>query len=180
MSHARATVRITLALVAAITVWSGPARAQNDPCSGATGAAYGLCSAFCVHMECDKPAPKAAQIACRRVAASYLKLVGSPLVCSSTSSNLSCTCSGGILACSASGLDGGVVAFLNIDLTAYSYGQNGVGDALTDSSGNVQFPSFDVFSYLAARNLTLASVLMQVTNQAGVTLTQANVPTCAR
>lgn len=180
MNHTRAILRITLVLPAVIMALSGSARAQNDPCTGATGAAYGLCSAYCVHMECDKPGQRASQVACHGVAANYLKLVGSPISCSSTSANLLCTCSSGFLTCSASGLEGGIVAFLNIDLTAYSYGQNGVGDALTDASGNVQFPSFDVSSYLATRNLTLTSVLMQVTNQGGMTLAQANVPTCTR
>jgi hypothetical protein len=180
MNHTRPMLRITLVLAAVTMGLVGSVPAQIDPCAGASGAAYGLCTAYCVHMQCGTSGLSASQEACRGVAASYMKLTGAPILCATTSASLSCTCSDGILSCSASGLEAGVVAFLNIDLTAYNYGQNGVGDALTDANGNVQFPDFDVFSYLAARNLTLTSVVMQVTNQAGMTLAQAIVPTCPR
>ena len=42
------------ALALSVPVNAGPARATSDPCIGSSGSAYGRCSAYCVHMDCDE------------------------------------------------------------------------------------------------------------------------------
>jgi len=157
---------------------SGVARAQSGVCENATGAARGLCDAYCVHMQCNTPGKNASDAACRSIASQFERIAGVPLVCST--SPLTCTCAAGILSCSATGLAPGTTGYLNIDLTAYAYGFNGVGDAPIDASGNVQFPPFDLFTYLADRNLVLSSVIMAVTNQPGTILMETTAPACGR
>ena len=55
-----------------------------------------------------------------------------------------------------------------------------MSDAPTDTSGPVVFPVFDVVADLAEKNLTLATITMEITNQRGETLAQTTVATCAR
>jgi len=157
---------------------SSLARAQAKTCESTTGAASGLCNAYCVHMGCNIPGKNASAAACRSVAAAFERIAHTPLVCST--SPFACTCAGGILSCSATGLEPSATAYLNIDLTAYAYGFNGVGDAQVDASGSVQFPPFDLFTFLMDRSLALNSVIMAVTNQPGEILMEAIVPTCPR
>jgi hypothetical protein len=45
-------------------------------CQGLTGAAHGLCTAYCEAMDCDSANPQASQKACDKVAASYAKITG--------------------------------------------------------------------------------------------------------
>jgi len=172
------TVRATVAFAVVILGLSGLPHAQASVCEGTTGAAYGLCNAYCVHMECNTPGKNASGTACRRVAAAFERITGAPLVCST--SPLTCTCAGGILKCSATGLEPGATAYLNIDLTAYAYGFNGVADAPIDVAGNAQFPPFNLFAYLTDRNLVLTSVIMAVTNQLGQILLETAAPACGR
>jgi hypothetical protein len=171
-------VKVALVLGLVLIGVSVVAHAGSAVCENTKGAARGLCEAYCVHMQCNTPGTNASDTACHSVAAQFEKITGVPLVCST--SPFTCTCAGGILNCSATGLVPGATGYLNIDLTAYSYGFNGVGDALIDASGNVHFPPFDLFAYLADRNLVLSSVIMAVTNQPGQILLETIVPTCPR
>ncbi len=45
-------------------------------CQGQTGAAHGLCTAYCEAMDCDSATPQASQKACDKVAANYAKITG--------------------------------------------------------------------------------------------------------
>jgi len=65
-----------------ILIFTSYAVAQDDPCAGESGAGYGLCSAYCVAMNCDDPEmQQASDQACVRVAENYEKIMGKPLVC---------------------------------------------------------------------------------------------------
>ena len=45
-------------------------------CQGLTGAAHGLCTAYCEAMDCDSGNPQASPKACAKVAANYAKITG--------------------------------------------------------------------------------------------------------
>ncbi len=73
-----------------LTIWTGTARAdtpdgqtpaEETVCDGQTGAAYGLCNAYCEAMDCDSPAPQASPTACSRVQDSFQRITGQPLPC---------------------------------------------------------------------------------------------------
>lgn len=53
-------------------------------CDGQTGAAYGLCNAYCEAMDCDSPDPQASATACGRVRTNYTRITGQPLPCDVT------------------------------------------------------------------------------------------------
>ena len=54
---------------------------QETVCDGQTGAAHGLCTAYCEAMDCDSGAPQASQRACDRVKANFQQVTGLPLPC---------------------------------------------------------------------------------------------------
>ena len=187
MKHTPVTLiaTVTLGCVLALSVPLDARQAPPlDPCAGSTDTAYGLCTAYCVHLDCDRIVKKnstaGCRDACQKINSHYLEIVGLPINCdpSSTRFTLQCTCSDGSMTCTASGFPPSVHLFLGIDLTQYGFGQNGVGDAITDSDGNAQFPVFDVSTYLEERDLSLGGVTMQVTNVAGTTLAEMIAPTC--
>jgi len=45
-------------------------------CQGLTGAAHGLCTAYCEAMDCDSATPQASPKACAKVADNYAKITG--------------------------------------------------------------------------------------------------------
>jgi hypothetical protein len=53
--------------------WSQPQTDENV-CDGLTGAAYGLCNAYCNAMDCANPNHHASQTACDRVEANFYKI----------------------------------------------------------------------------------------------------------
>jgi len=53
---------------------------RETVCNGQTGAAYGLCVAYCEAMDCDT-GPQASQKACNKVAANYTRITGQGLPC---------------------------------------------------------------------------------------------------
>jgi len=57
---------------------------QEDVCSSVTGAAFGLCNAFCEAMDCDSPTPQASETACNRVKSQFQALTGSEPPCLQT------------------------------------------------------------------------------------------------
>ena len=70
-----------------ILIFTSYAVAQDDPCTGESGAGYGLCNAYCVAMNCGDPEmQQASDQACLRVAENYEKIMGKPLVCTVFSS----------------------------------------------------------------------------------------------
>ena len=79
-----------------LTIWTGAASAstpdgqtpaEETVCDGQTGAAYGLCNAYCEAMDCDSPEPQASPTACSRVQANYQRITGQPLPC-----DVACPC----------------------------------------------------------------------------------------
>jgi len=50
-------------------------------CGRESGAAYGLCNAYCVYMDCDSNDPQATEEACLKVAEQFLHITGRHLNC---------------------------------------------------------------------------------------------------
>jgi len=74
-----------------LTLSAGAARALGTPdgqppsvetiCDNLTGAAYGLCTAYCEAMDCESPDPHASDIACSRVGDHFQRITGSVPPC---------------------------------------------------------------------------------------------------
>jgi hypothetical protein len=77
--------------------------ATEDVCDGETGAAFGLCTAYCEAMDCDSDDPSASPKACSKVARNFERITGRVLPCEA----VACPCftaqdlqdGGEILAC---------------------------------------------------------------------------------
>ena len=54
----------------------GETPAQEDACAGESGAAYGLCNAYCEAMDCDSANPQASDQACDKVLDRFLNITG--------------------------------------------------------------------------------------------------------
>jgi hypothetical protein len=68
--------RLTLFL-ALLLLCTGAALAQTpDACDGETGAAYGLCNAYCEAMDCDSDNAQASETACGKVKAKFTNITG--------------------------------------------------------------------------------------------------------
>jgi hypothetical protein len=72
---------LTFAGAAAAKTPDGSPPSQETVCDGQTGAAYGLCTAFCEAMDCDSDAPQASQNACDKVGAKFLTITGQAPPC---------------------------------------------------------------------------------------------------
>ena len=70
------TVKVALVLCLMTIGISGVARAQSGVCENATGAARGLCDAYCVHMQCNTPGKNASDAACRSIASQFERIAG--------------------------------------------------------------------------------------------------------
>ena len=89
----------------------GETPAGETVCDSETGAAYGLCTAYCEAMDCESDEPAASETACTKVQAKFLNITGRDLPCEAAA--VTCPCSGnpaweavltgGLLACSAGG-----------------------------------------------------------------------------
>lgn len=84
---------LALALLIASTAFAstpdGRTPSEETVCDAQTGAAYGLCTAYCEAMDCDSPAPQASPTACSRVQQNFLRITGQPLPCL-----IPCPCAG--------------------------------------------------------------------------------------
>jgi hypothetical protein len=67
----------------------GQTPSEETVCDAQTGAAYGLCTAYCEAMDCDSPSPHASATACSRVQQNFLRITGQPLPC-----DVPCPCAG--------------------------------------------------------------------------------------
>lgn len=67
----------------------GQTPAQETVCDNETGAAYGLCNAYCEAMDCTDPNQRASDKGCESVKANFEKKTGRPLPCAMT-----CPCPG--------------------------------------------------------------------------------------
>jgi hypothetical protein len=54
---------------------------QETVCDGQTGAAFGLCNAYCEAMDCDSGSPQASANACSKVESRFTQITGQPLPC---------------------------------------------------------------------------------------------------
>ena len=67
------------------SVWAqtpdGQTPAQETVCDLQSGAAFGLCNAYCEAMDCDSLDPNASPNACERVASNYKKITNSDISC---------------------------------------------------------------------------------------------------
>jgi len=59
----------------------GQPPSQETVCDGQTGAAFGLCNAYCEAMDCDSPNHEASDTACAAVKRNYERKPGQPLPC---------------------------------------------------------------------------------------------------
>lgn len=66
---------------------------EETICDGQTGAAFGLCNAYCEAMDCDSENPHASQKACDRIKSQYQKHTGiENLPCEEDIKPLGCPC----------------------------------------------------------------------------------------
>ena len=78
-------------LPAEAQAWADAAQGQGTPdgeppsvevnCDGQTGAAHGLCNAYCEAMDCDSATPQASQNACNKVRDNFTRITGQGLPC---------------------------------------------------------------------------------------------------
>jgi hypothetical protein len=89
----KATLTLAFAL---LLVCTGAALAQTPDghppssetvCDAETGAAYGLCNAYCEAMDCDSDDPSASATACSKVASKFQNVTGRDVPCA-----LACPC----------------------------------------------------------------------------------------
>jgi hypothetical protein len=59
----------------------GETPAEETVCNNETGAAYGLCNAYCEAMDCDSESPQASDTACSRVQDKFQQITGRDLPC---------------------------------------------------------------------------------------------------
>ena len=69
---------LTTMLAFGMLAVSMPVLAQ-DACEGQTGAAFGLCNAYCEAMDCDSDDPQASDQACVHVLDNFVKLTGTEI-----------------------------------------------------------------------------------------------------
>jgi hypothetical protein len=67
--------------VALATTPDGQTPAEESVCDSETGAAYGLCNAYCEAMDCDSDDPHASANACSKVQAKFQQITGRDLPC---------------------------------------------------------------------------------------------------
>lgn len=67
----------------------GKPPSEETVCDNESGAAYGLCNAYCEAMDCDDPAKRASDAGCAAVRRNFEKKTGRPIPC-----ELTCPCAG--------------------------------------------------------------------------------------
>lgn len=84
---ARLTLSLALLLLctgagaALATTPDGETPAEETVCDNETGAAYGLCNAYCEAMDCESDNPSASATACTRVRDKFEQITGRDLPC---------------------------------------------------------------------------------------------------
>ena len=69
-------MRNLMSLLVAVFFLGGQAVAGKCVCDGQSGAAYGLCIAYCEAMDCDSDIPKADDTACAKIEDCYKQITG--------------------------------------------------------------------------------------------------------
>jgi hypothetical protein len=72
---------LTFAGAALAKTPDGQPPSQETVCDAETGAAYGLCNAYCEAMDCDSDAPAASATACGKVRSKFQNITGHDLPC---------------------------------------------------------------------------------------------------
>lgn len=75
---------LVLAIPAMASTPDGQTPSQETICDDQTGAAYGLCNAYCEAMDCDSPEVQASPKACSKVLANFLRHTGEMPPCDVT------------------------------------------------------------------------------------------------
>src|SRR6185295_3604734 len=75
------------AAVHALGTPDGLPPAVETVCDGESGAAFGLCNAYCEAMDCDSPAPHASATACSKVRSHFQRITGHDIPCA-----MACPC----------------------------------------------------------------------------------------
>ncbi len=70
---------LTLSVSVQAQTPDGETPAEEEICSELSGAAFGLCNAYCEAMDCDYVEPQASEQACQRVRDNFLKITGDEL-----------------------------------------------------------------------------------------------------
>ena len=78
-----------VAVPAAAKTPDGQTPSQETVCDNETGAAFGLCNAYCEAMDCDSPDHHASDQACASVRSNFERKTGRPMPCEAT-----CPCFG--------------------------------------------------------------------------------------
>jgi hypothetical protein len=68
----------------------GETPAEETVCDSETGAAYGLCNAYCEAMDCESESPNASETACTKVRDKFMNITGRDLPCEAP--DLICAC----------------------------------------------------------------------------------------
>jgi hypothetical protein len=71
----------TFAGAAAAQTPDGTPPAEETVCDAETGAAYGLCTAYCEAMDCESDAPSASATACGKVRSKFQNITGHDVPC---------------------------------------------------------------------------------------------------
>jgi hypothetical protein len=78
---------LTFAGAAAAKTPDGHPPSEETVCDGESGAAYGLCNAYCEAMDCESADPHASATACNKVGSKFLSITGRAVPC-----ELTCPC----------------------------------------------------------------------------------------
>lgn len=79
-----ALVLLAFAIPAVAKTPDGQTPSQETICDSYSGAAFGLCNAYCEAMDCDSPAPHASATACSKVGSHFRRITGVDLPCNAT------------------------------------------------------------------------------------------------
>jgi hypothetical protein len=89
LSIAFGCLLLAVAGAAAAKTPDGQTPSQETVCDHETGAAFGLCNAYCEAMDCDSPNHRASVGACNSVRRNFERKTGRPLPCA-----VQCPCAG--------------------------------------------------------------------------------------
>jgi hypothetical protein len=106
----------------------GETPAEETVCNTETGAAYGLCNAYCEAMDCETDNPSASATACTRVQDKFQQITGRDLPCEAVTP-ATCPCQGiddfdtttqSPETCTLGGLDRAITLFVDFGLSQFT------------------------------------------------------------
>ncbi len=81
----------------------GQTPAEETACDNETGAAFGLCNAYCEAMDCDSESPQASETACTKVRDKFQQITGHDLPCEAPPATCPCLSDGNFRKCLGTG-----------------------------------------------------------------------------